>query len=177
MQNIIYKILGSNFEGFGFKKLQILGCYTCTARCKDYACSHAAPQVGLLLCVVPHLSLSLDNLNDAMCSVSLHHSIFFTTAFSSVVLDKKMIRWSHAIRAVVKTLLADEWRLCDEVFLNIEHLSSTMRASPTLPEVMSCTSLALRCGYFRHWRERARNSTACSTYTSRLLISNESPSW
>ncbi|KAL5221030.1 hypothetical protein ABZP36_025743 [Zizania latifolia] len=32
------------------------------------------------------------------------------------VLDQKMRRWNHAIRAVVKTLLASERRLCDEVF-------------------------------------------------------------
>ncbi|CAO2184407.1 unnamed protein product [Urochloa humidicola] len=32
------------------------------------------------------------------------------------VLDQRMRRWSHAVRAVVGTLLAGERRLCDEVF-------------------------------------------------------------
>ncbi|KAF0901080.1 hypothetical protein E2562_037646 [Oryza meyeriana var. granulata] len=39
-----------------------------------------------------------------------------------VVLDQKMRRWSHAVRAVVKTLLAGERRLCDEVFASDEEL-------------------------------------------------------
>ncbi|KAL5231686.1 hypothetical protein ABZP36_030462 [Zizania latifolia] len=38
------------------------------------------------------------------------------------ILDQKMRRWSHAIRAVVKTLLAGERRLCDEVFAADEEL-------------------------------------------------------
>ncbi|KAJ1269309.1 hypothetical protein BS78_07G201800 [Paspalum vaginatum] len=38
------------------------------------------------------------------------------------VLDQKMRRWSHAVRAVVRTFLADERRLCDEVFGSDEEL-------------------------------------------------------
>ncbi|XP_040382790.1 exocyst complex component EXO70B1-like [Oryza brachyantha] len=38
------------------------------------------------------------------------------------ILDQKIRRWSHAIRVVVKTLLAGERRLCDEVFASDEEL-------------------------------------------------------
>jgi hypothetical protein len=38
------------------------------------------------------------------------------------VLDQKMRRWSHAVRAVVRTLLAGERLLCDEVFESDEEL-------------------------------------------------------
>uniref|UniRef100_A0ACD5Y8S3 Uncharacterized protein n=1 Tax=Avena sativa TaxID=4498 RepID=A0ACD5Y8S3_AVESA len=38
------------------------------------------------------------------------------------VLDQKMRRWSHAVRAVVRTLLAGERQLCDEVFASDEEL-------------------------------------------------------
>lgn len=38
------------------------------------------------------------------------------------VLDQKMRRWSRAVRAVVKTLLAGERQLCDEVFASDEEL-------------------------------------------------------
>ncbi|WVZ92023.1 hypothetical protein U9M48_038121 [Paspalum notatum var. saurae] len=38
------------------------------------------------------------------------------------VLDQKMRRWCHAVRAVVQTFLADERRLCDEVFGSDEEL-------------------------------------------------------
>ncbi|XP_037469959.1 exocyst complex component EXO70B1-like [Triticum dicoccoides] len=38
------------------------------------------------------------------------------------LLDQKMRRWNHAIRAVVRTLLAGERRLCDEVFASDEEL-------------------------------------------------------
>lgn len=37
-------------------------------------------------------------------------------------LDQRMRRWSHAVRAVVRTFLADERRLCDEVFASDEDL-------------------------------------------------------
>ncbi|KAL6646225.1 hypothetical protein ACP70R_017833 [Stipagrostis hirtigluma subsp. patula] len=38
------------------------------------------------------------------------------------ILDQKMRRWSHAVRAAVRTLLAGERRLCDEVFESDEEL-------------------------------------------------------
>uniref|UniRef100_A0A0E0QLK7 Exocyst subunit Exo70 family protein n=1 Tax=Oryza rufipogon TaxID=4529 RepID=A0A0E0QLK7_ORYRU len=38
------------------------------------------------------------------------------------VLNQRIRRWSHAVRAVVKTLLAGERRLCDEVFASDEEL-------------------------------------------------------
>ncbi|RLN05427.1 exocyst complex component EXO70B1 [Panicum miliaceum] len=38
------------------------------------------------------------------------------------VLDQKMRRWSHAVRAVVRTFLAGERLLCDEVFESDEEL-------------------------------------------------------
>lgn len=37
-------------------------------------------------------------------------------------LDQKMRRWNHAVRAVVRTLLAGERQLCDEVFASDEEL-------------------------------------------------------
>ncbi|CAD6245845.1 unnamed protein product [Miscanthus lutarioriparius] len=39
-------------------------------------------------------------------------------------LDQRMRRWSHAVRAVVRTFLADERRLCDEVFASDEDLGN-----------------------------------------------------
>ncbi|XP_012702335.1 exocyst complex component EXO70A1-like [Setaria italica] len=96
---------------------------------------------SLLSSSLRRFSISSDDIDDATPSASPRHGTLSPDATASVrgvadqillgveavaieevtkmewsVLDQKMRRWSHAVRAVVRTFLADERLLCDEVF-------------------------------------------------------------
>ncbi|XP_066361493.1 exocyst complex component EXO70B1-like [Miscanthus floridulus] len=57
-------------------------------------------------------------------------------------LNQRMRRWSHAVRAVVRTFLADERRLCDEVFASDEDLSNECFADVTRGCVLQLLAFA-----------------------------------
>ncbi|CAD6264825.1 unnamed protein product [Miscanthus lutarioriparius] len=57
-------------------------------------------------------------------------------------LDQRMRRWSHAVRAVVRTFLADERRLCNEVFASDEDLGNECFADVTRGCVLQLLAFA-----------------------------------